>query len=221
MHLYKTVNDNIVPSVTTILDVLGNKNIIKWANILGFKHIVYEEELNRRANIGTKIHEILQCIVDPKFHDNSIKFTSDSEKDFYIKTVERFTNIIKQVNYTTVLTETSFASDNLCYGGTIDWLANINGILILNDFKSSRQVQDKHLLQLGGYYNLLKEANYDIQGANIIIVNRYNCKFNPISLNDLIELGNTFNDIARVYFDLEKTYKPDSTLYNKIFNITS
>ena len=220
MHLYKTENNNIVPSVTTILDIITNKNVIKWANNLGLDNKVYEQEMQKLADRGSKIHEMLQCIVDPKYHNTNFKFTSDVEKDFYLKTINRFIKILKNINYTTIMTETSFASDSLGYGGTIDWLAEMNGLLILNDFKSSRQVYDKHMLQLGGYYNLLKEKGYNIQGANVILVNRALCRFYPISLPDLIELGSTFNDVSKVYFDLEKKYRPNTDLYNKIFDIT-
>ena len=58
MHVYTTEDGQVLPSVTTILQILGDKAIINWANHLGFKHISYEKELDRLAEAGTKMHTI-------------------------------------------------------------------------------------------------------------------------------------------------------------------
>ena len=43
---------------------------------------------------------------------------------------------------------------------------------MLNDFKTSKAVRFSHLLQLGGYHNLLKENGIHIDGASIILCNK-------------------------------------------------
>ena len=65
MHIYEKDGKKL-PSVTTIIHSLGNEEIIKWANSLGFRHIKYEQELDKYAQNGTLIHELLLTI--QQFH---------------------------------------------------------------------------------------------------------------------------------------------------------
>ena len=54
MHIYEKDGKKL-PSVTTIIHSLGNEEIIKWANSLGFRHIKYEQELDKYAQNGSLI----------------------------------------------------------------------------------------------------------------------------------------------------------------------
>lgn len=199
MHIYTCENGNKVPSVTTILQCLGSKELMKWANYLGFKHISYEEELNRTALNGTKIHTCLQHIVDPSLSLTEVKFKNQFDELYYLKIINRFKELITQYQYETIFTEKDFASSNLGYGGQIDWLAKMNNKTILIDFKSSKKVHIKHLLQLGGYRNLLKEHNIELDGAAIFIVNETICFPYFIDSETLMNLGNIFNYLKNVY----------------------
>lgn len=214
MHIYECEDGTKVPSVTTILQILGSKEINLWANSLGFRHIKYEEKLNQLAEDGTKMHSVVQHIVDPSLEDE-VRFNDPLEKEKYKKIGKRFEHMISIYNYDTKFTEKTFVSKELGYGGTIDWVANINGFNMLNDFKSSKQVYLKHLLQLGGYYNLLKENNFTIDGASIILVNTKICAMFPISKADLEYFADLFNDLAKFY----KGSPDDITkYYNKELN---
>ena len=84
MHIYECPDGKSVPSVTTILQMLGNKEINKWANWLGFRHIDYETELNRLADNGTKMHNVVQHIVDPALKDIPIEFNDKFEEEYYL-----------------------------------------------------------------------------------------------------------------------------------------
>ena len=198
MHIYECEDGTKVPSVTTILQILGSKDINIWANRLGFRHIDYEDKLNKLADEGTLMHSVVQHIVDTSLTDK-IVFKDALEKEKYSILAKRFKNMISIYNYDTKFTEKTFISKELGYGGTIDWFANINGFNMLNDFKSSKQVYLKHLLQLGGYYNLLRENNYAVDGASIILVNSKICTMFPISKHDLEFFANLFNDLVKFY----------------------
>ena len=51
-------NNIPVPRVTEILSkTIHEDYIVKWANYLGFKHLNYQDELDKYANIGTITHE--------------------------------------------------------------------------------------------------------------------------------------------------------------------
>ena len=113
MHIYECNDGTKVPSVTTVLQILGNKELLKWANYLGFKHIDYDAEMNRTANIGNKIHTCLQHIVDPSLWDHPITYRDKLEEDYYQRIADRFTREISKYTYETHFTEKSFSSSKL------------------------------------------------------------------------------------------------------------
>ena len=216
MHIYECPDGKKVPSVTTILQILGSKEIIYWANRLGFRHIDYEAEMNTLADAGTKMHAMVQKIVDPNCAA-TVSFKDQFEKERYDLLAMRFSNMIKDYSYNTVFTEKTFVSSKLGYGGTVDWFAEMSGFNMLNDFKSSKKVYMKHLLQLGGYYNLMTENGYDIHGGSIILVNDRLSSLYPVSRESLIKLGDVFNAITYVYSNVSDVMVPyDNDLLTKL-----
>ncbi len=219
MHIYECSDGKLVPSVTTILQLLGSKDIIHWANRLGFRHIDYETELERLADIGTKMHEVMQHIVDPSLANIPIIFKDKFEEDYYKQLADKFSNLIQNYTYTTVFTEKTFVSSKLGYGGTIDWHANMSGFNMINDFKSSKKVYMKHLLQLGGYYNLMTDAGYEIDGGSIILVNPRVATLYPINKDAIIKLGEIFNTIYFIHQNVIDNMIPyDNELLLKLKN---
>ena len=222
MHIYECPDGKSVPSVTTILQILGSKEINQWANRLGFRHIDYDKELDRLAENGTKMHSVVQHIVDPSLAETPIQFKDKFEEDYYLKLGEKFSLMIKDYSYTTIFTEKTFVSSHLGYGGTVDWVANMSGFMMINDFKSSKRVNMKHLLQLGGYYNLMSENGYNLDGGSIILVNDRVCTLYPINRESLIMLGDIFNNIYYVYFNIfDKMIPHDDKLLKLIKNNTT
>lgn len=216
MHIYDGPNGEKLPSVTTVLSIIGNESIIKWANSIGFKHIDYTTELNRTAANGTKLHSLLREEVDPSFK-SSIEFRDSLEESDYIVKLNRFREMISLYNYETIFTEKTFISSKLGYAGTIDWVANINNFVMLNDFKSSSKVHIKHLLQLGGYYNLLREDSISVDGGSIILVNNKLSLLYPISAEVLSFFGEGFNKLFEFYkFNDGLSIKTDTEFKKKL-----
>ena len=199
MHIYDCEDGTQVPSVTTILKLLGSEAIIKWSNYLGFRHINYDEEMERTADIGTIIHKCVQEVVDPSNTTEVVEFKNSFDADYFNSITDRFRSYISRFTYETYFTEKAFASSKLGYGGTLDWYAKIAGFNMLCDFKSSKQVRLKHLLQLGGYRNLLLEKDYPVDGGAIIIVNRNDCKMHAVNGHDMEILSELFEQLALLY----------------------
>jgi hypothetical protein len=127
--------------------------------------------------------------------------------------------MIKDYSYTTVFTEKTFISPKLGYGGTVDWYANMSSFNMINDFKSSKKVYMKHLLQIGGYYNLMSEAGYDIDGGSIILVNPRVASLYPVNKDSLIKLGELFNTLYFLYQNIIDNMIPyDNELLIKLKN---
>ena len=219
MHIYECPDGKLVPSVTTILQVLGSKEINKWANRLGFRHIDSETELNRLADNGTLMHSVVQHIVDPSLSETPVIFKDKFEEEYYLKLGEKFSLMIKDYSYDTIFTEKTFVSSSLGYGGTVDWYASMSGFMMINDFKSSKKVNMKHLLQIGGYYNLMSENGYHVDGGSIILVNEKISTLYPINLESIVKLGEIFNGIYYVYQNvIDKMIPYDDDLLSKIKN---
>lgn len=198
MHIYEK-DGKEYPSVTTIIHSLGNDEITKWANRLGFRHIDYEKELEKSSINGTKVHDLLRGEVDSSYTPK-VEYKDDLERITLLGYLTRFRNFIQDYTYETIFTEKTFISEKLGYAGTLDWLATFNDkYLVLNDFKTSRAVRFGFLLQLGGYYNLLHENGYDPDCASIILVNKKLCSMYPINKSDLLYFANTFNILAQFY----------------------
>lgn len=198
-HIYECSDGTEVPSVTTILKLLGSEAIIRWSNYLGFKHIRYDDELERTADIGTIIHACIRKVVDPSDSTEIVEFKNSFDADYFNSITERFRKYISQFSYNTIFTEKTLSSSKLGYGGTLDWYANIAGFNMICDFKSSKQVRLKHLLQLGGYRNLLLENGFTVDGGAIIIVNRNECRMHVVGIDDMIILSDIFNRLAELY----------------------
>lgn len=200
MHTY-TKDGIAYPSVTTIVHALGSEELMKWSNIMGFKHRKIEDILDKTSKFGTLVHSHLQSIVDP---DRGIPLPVEDGIDAFDLTniVSRFKRYISRFTYQTIYTEKSIVSSTLGYGGTLDWYAKMGDKLqfnMLNDFKTSKRVQVNMLFQLGGYYNLLKEIGEEPDGCSIIIINRNACSLNPFNLKDLQLFGSIFNELASFY----------------------
>lgn len=215
MHIY-TKNNKDYPSVTTILKALGNAGLLSWSNYLGFKHISYEKELDKYAKFGTLVHSHLEHIVNPDSKNEIIK--PDNQLDEYVldTILRRFTNYISLFDYKTIYSEYTLISESLGYAGTLDWVLEINNKRILCDFKTSKATRISMMLQLGGYYNLLRDMGEDVDYAAILIVNENRCKFNFVDKVDLIEYAKYFDLIAKFYLESEWHKEPKPKINTKV-----
>lgn len=200
MHLYTGEDGFVYPSVTTIIHSLGNDNLMKWANVMGFKHKKYETIMEETSEFGTLVHSNLQAIVDPQESFTPIAPKNVVQAYDLNETLRKFQTFIKQFDYQTLWTEKSMVSPRLGYGGTSDWSAVINGKKTLVDFKTAKKPQVHMFLQLGGYYNLATEVGdlgYD-QSA-IFTVNPKGTNVYVISLEILGYYAESFQYLADFY----------------------
>lgn len=219
MHIY-TKNGIDYPSVTTILNCLGNEAITKWANHLGFMHKDYETVLNESAEFGTKVHSVLQHVVDPRVTIN-VTYKNNIEMLEIHNIEERFKKFIEAYQYKTIYTEHTIISPTLGYAGTMDWVAEFfMKYKMLLDFKTSKAVRFHQLLQLGGYSNLLKtEEGLDVDGAAIILANKKLCSMYVLNHDMLTRYGEAFNTLAMYYNSAANLeMQPDVSFFPELTN---
>jgi len=169
-HFYEK-DGKIFPSVTTVLHVLGNDNLVKWANYMGFKHIDSTKYMEERANYGTLVHDILSHIItnsDEKYELGNIdKITAHKIN----KLLDAFQEKFPKDSYETIFSEKTLINEEFKYGGTLDWLCKYDNKTCLFDFKTSKNVYPYMPLQLAGYMGLLEmEEDIKIDMGGIILV---------------------------------------------------
>lgn len=198
MHIYYD-QDQALPSVTTIVHSLGSDELMKWANIMGFKHRKIEDILEKSSTFGTLVHSHLRLVVDPTCGESPIPPKDGIEEFEVLKIISKFKRYMSQFTYQTIFSEKAIASAKLGYGGTLDWYARINQFKMLNDFKTSKRLQVGMLFQLGGYFNLLRTIGEEPDGCSIILINEQRCSMNPFNRQDLEFFGEIFQELADFY----------------------
>lgn len=197
-HIYEKDGEKF-PSVTTVLQILGSKKLLKWANYQGFKHIDIDKVLETSSTFGTIAHSIVQSIVDK---DNAeVLPPKDALMELDLKKLsKKFYDEINKHTWETVYTEHTLISKELGYAGTLDWLCKYDEKTTLFDFKTSKMVKTNHILQLGGYKNLLeKEENIKIEQAGIILISANACKIHMFDIEEIIKAGEAFDILHQFY----------------------
>lgn len=154
------VADKRVPSVTTILGTLGwgTDNLITWANNLGLEGKKHTDVRDRAADIGTVAHQM----IDDYLHNKVVNFP-DIPADIVAEAQTAFgayQSWERDHHVRVISSEFPLVSTTRMFGGTPDALVKIdNGERVLLDFKTSRYLFAKHVLQVAAYIDLIAECN--------------------------------------------------------------
>jgi genome maintenance exonuclease 1 len=153
MRFYKDANDDLVPSVTTVLDSTGDKSgITQWRRKVGPAQadaIVQESTL-----IGSAVHEAIENYLLGKSWD---EFTDDRSgylaKSISSKFISSCLNGIDEVWGL----ESGLILDGL-YAGTADCIGIYKGSPAIIDFKTAKKLKRKdwiedYFLQCSAYAN--------------------------------------------------------------------
>jgi len=208
---YYNVDGEVYPSVTTILHkMLPEPNGIKFWKM---KNPNWEEILHERATIGSMVHYrilnrlSLRTLDLPDVHFDSLPSNLDELLDI---TDVMWNSLNFEIGQPRVI-ETIHVDRKDKYVGTPDIIAPFGKVVTLGDIKTSKDIHDTHILQMGGYYNMLKNNNvsYLPERAYLISVHPFiktNPKLRPhiveLSKKELEEKANEFADLVREYHRL-------------------
>lgn len=206
---YKTHDGRAVPSVTTVLGILGKPYLIKWANELGLEGIDSQEYLNEAAKAGTLAHAMIQENLGGAPWDRSAYAPEQVE----IATVA-FNNFLAWKKQTapkmrTIHIEHTLVSDVDGYGGTIDWYGVIGGEHWLIDFKTSKAIYPEHIFQVGAYANLMVENGLYIDGVRILRVSRegYGYEDRVLGFDEFTRAGGVFINALYLFNSIKRFEK--------------
>jgi hypothetical protein len=171
--VYKTKDNVRVPSCTTITDVIRKPALERWNNTMGLKGIDTVKYVDELAQAGTLAHYFVECDIqemerDPAFVAKFDDVDRARAETSLVKYHEwRVQHIIK-----VILVERELVSEVYRYGGKLDLLLEIDGMLTLVDIKTSKAIYDDQYTQVAGYWILAHELGFDIQKAGILRIGR-------------------------------------------------
>lgn len=167
---YKNSEGKVVPSVTTILGVLGKPALIHWAWKLGLEGEDYKKFRDKTAEAGTLAHAICAQTYggpEPDYKKYSQEIISLAEN-----AVIKFYDWNDEHSINPILIEEPLISEEHQFGGTIDFYGEFDGRLALIDFKTSKALYEEHYHQLAAYYQLLKENGNQVDIVRVLRIGR-------------------------------------------------
>ena len=169
MRFYKDSNNDLVPSVTTVLDATGDKSgITQWRRKVGPAHadaIVKESTL-----IGSAVHEAIENYLLGKSWN---KFTDD-RNGFLAKSISSkfISSCLNGIDEVWGL-ESGLILDGL-YAGTADCIGVYKGLPAIIDFKTAKKLKRKdwiedYFLQCSAYANA-HNVMFETSISNLVIL---------------------------------------------------
>ena len=187
-----------IPSVTTILKILDKKELVQWANIMGFKGKRVDDILKVSSTLGTYFHNLVSNDMNGI---TTVRLLKNEPKDFNILW-NRYTKWKGSKTIKPIFSERSY--HNKYYGGTIDLLCEMNGRLTLLDFKTSKGIYPSMFLQLGAYMNLILDNDIElgefIDQAGIVSINKYRVTEKYFTGAEIMKYAKCFNMLANVFY---------------------
>ena len=196
--VYKSGSGKRVPSVTTILGVLGKPALIHWAWQCGIDGLDYRGVRDNAADIGTLAHYLILCHLKGLKPDTSEYSAQDIDQAETC--LIKYWAWEKENQIEPILVEEPFVSEKYGFGGTIDCLAKMGDDLVLVDHKTGKAIYSDMFFQLAAYQALLSEAGYDIANARILRIGRNDTEgFEQKIMVDLSKQWQIFLYCLRIY----------------------
>lgn len=154
--IYKNKNGERIPSVTTVLNQWGIKTqaLLVWAWKRGEAGVDLREK--EEANVGTLAHLRIDAEIKGKDIDLS-QYPPNivSQSDVCIDNWGRWKKAHK---FQPIGSEISLVSEEHQYGGTIDIIGLIDGLLSILDIKTGKEIYEDHILQIVSYSKLWEKS---------------------------------------------------------------
>jgi hypothetical protein len=187
--------ENDFPSVTTILSVLRKIGLEMWYkyNTPAF----CDEQSEKGKTIGTQIHEIIQNYIDGKPTELT------TEYDAEIKTAVNSFLLFQTDNPKIKLQKSEIKmTSQLGYNGTLDAVAEIDGRLLILDWKTGKcdkkgspTIYEEYLPQVAAYVKAYNEMQgTDIDEAMIIVFAKDKPAYTTLTLK-AADIDLAFNNI--------------------------
>lgn len=167
----------VVPSITTILDILAKPMLHEWRLKQGYKADVVTREA---CTVGNIVHDVLCRITRGETVELDSVYLYESREvwltDEMFKAIKSGVEWLKENNIKPsdiVATEKQLCNPEMGFAGTVDLILRWNNELWIIDYKTSKQLDENVDLQLTAYAMLWNANNPDNQVTKI---GALNCK---------------------------------------------
>ena len=155
---YETSTGEWVPGVTTILQLRAKPALVGWAfkvardnpNLSALSN--YVDDL---AEIGSVAHLLITAHLQGTQADLSDHAPSVVEAARV--PYNKFLEWQRGKKMDVIGADVAFVSDEYRFGGTLDLLANIDGLVTVVDFKTGRAIYNEYFYQVAAYAKLVEE----------------------------------------------------------------
>lgn len=162
---YVTPTGERYPSITTVLKDYNKKSIDAWKARVGTKEAARVSK--KATDRGTSVHEAIEKLL--KNEDMSNVSMLPQVKTLYVRMKQE----LLKVNQIHAL-ETKLFSHELGLAGTVDCIAEYNGVLSVIDFKTSQRLKKKewtkHYFMQGAAYATMFTEMTNIPVEDIVIL---------------------------------------------------
>jgi hypothetical protein len=202
------IGNTRVPSVSTILGNLGwgTENLLRWAANLGLEGIDYEKERGKAADVGTCAHELIDAYTTKRAPDTD-HFDADTIEQARAP-FRAYCAWAKAHRIEVLATEFPLVSSALRYGGTPDAVVRMNRTeTILLDYKTSKWLMPKHIIQAVAYLDLIAECKGKYLDKAIILRVGRDGEFKTLTVE-----GETITQARSAFYHLLELHKLKSPL---------
>ncbi len=165
---YRTEDGSIVPGTTGVVDLLARPALIHWAWKLGGAGIDYRKHRSQAAEVGTLVHLLVMCRFTGQEPDLSTFTPEQVEKAR--RAFGKFEDWARPKRFAPLWIEQPLVSERWRYGGTPDFVGNIDTEVTLADFKSGSGIFDEHVIQQAAYLQLIRELDPSLPIERVRIV---------------------------------------------------
>lgn len=165
---YKTKSGEVVPSVTQINSIIGDKGktdgLCYWVQRLTQEGKDWSQERSRAGRVGECTHALVTDWLEGV--ETDLEEYSPREVKHSVQVFEAFKDWAQQGKIETLATERPIVSEMHKFGGTSDIVCRVFGKLTVIDLKTSKKVDINHLRQLAAYAHLWfeQEKEEPVQG---------------------------------------------------------
>ena len=196
-HKYK-VGEDLVPSVTKIIDNIVPVFLTRWAANEGavwfrnhVESMVFPEDIEDMVkgiemahiniskaalNIGKKVHNYIEEVIEWSLDSGNMPEMPEEEEA--VNSIKAFGEWVRANDVEWISTEERIYSRKYGFAGTVDALALIDDRFCVIDFKTSKQIYKSYKLQVYAYKQAVQEMyGREVEGCWILRFDKATGKF--------------------------------------------
>ncbi len=131
------------------------------------KERAHQRLLRKAGEVGSQVHALIEWTMRAKLCEQPGPSPAISDKGLWAFSI--FEKWAKEVKLTPILVEQTVYSLTHGYAGTMDLLAEVNGVLTLVDFKTGKAVYSEAHLQNAAYRFALREMGHGDTKQGVIV----------------------------------------------------